>query len=96
MEHVAEEKKPAEKPDHSVTVVISTADEDREFTFPKTTKISEVISTVLDVFGLDPKDVYSLALADKPKEKLAADRPLVSYKIEDGTKLVLSSKGGGV
>jgi len=96
MEKVAEEKKPGHKPDHSVTVVICTPDEDREFTFPKTTKISEVISAAVEVFELDPKDVYSLALADKPTEKLAPDRPLVSYKIEDGTKLVLSSKGGGV
>ena len=96
MEKVAEEKKPANKPDDSFTVIVSTADEDREFTFPKTTKISEVITTVVNAFGLDPKDVYSLALADKPSEKLEPNRPLVSYKIEDGTKLVLSSKGGGV
>ena len=96
MEKVAEEKKPADKPDHNVTVVISTPDEDREFTFPKTTKISEVISTAVSTFGLDPKDVYSLAFADKPSEKLDPNRPLGSFKIEDGTKLVLSSKGGGV
>lgn len=96
MEKVAEAKKPADKPDHSVTVIISTADEDQEFTFPKTTKISEVIAAVVSAFHLDPKDVYSLALADKPSEKLDPDRPLVSYKIEDDTKLVLSSKGGGV
>ena len=96
MEKVAEEKKPADKPDHAVTVVISTSDEDREFMFAKTTKIFDVISTVVGAFGLDPKDVYSLALADKPSEKLDPNRPLVSYQIEDGTKLVLSSKGGGV
>lgn len=96
MEKVAEEKKPADKLDLAVTVIISTPDEDREFTFPKTTKISEVVSAAVNAFGLDPKDVYSLALADKPTDKLDADRPLVSYKIEDGTKLMLSSKAGGV
>jgi hypothetical protein len=96
MEKVAEGKKPADKPDHSVTVTISTADEDREFSFPKTTKVSEVVTAAVNAFELDPKDVYSLALADKPSEKLDPSRPLVSYKVEDGTKLVLSSKGGGV
>jgi hypothetical protein len=96
MEKVDEAQNPAAKPDHDVTVIISTPDEDREFTFPKTTKIAEVISTAVSTFGLDPKDVYSLALADKPSEKLDPNRSLVSYKIENGTKLVLSSKGGGV
>jgi hypothetical protein len=95
MENVAE-KKPTDKPDHTVAVIISTPDEDREFMFPRTTKISEVISTAVEAFKLDPKDVYSLALADKPSEKLDPNRPLVSYNVEDGTKLVLSSKGGGV
>ena len=91
-----EEKKPANKPDHDVTVTISTPDDDKEFTFPRTSKISEVIAVAVNAFELDPKDVYSLALADKPSEKLDPNRTLVSYKVEDGTKLVLSAKGGGV
>jgi hypothetical protein len=96
MDATTASSKSEEKADKNVTVIISTADEDREFTFPKTTKIAEVISTAVSAFNLDPKDVYSLALADKPSEKLDPNKPLVSYKIEDDTKLVLSSKGGGV
>ncbi len=93
MEIAAEPKKPEHKPDHTITVVISTPDEDEEFTFDKTTKISEVITVAVTKFGLDPNDAYELALADKPTEKLSKDRPLNSFKeIKDGTKLILSSR----
>lgn len=96
MEHLTEQKPGGGRPDHDVTVLISAPDEDRKFTFPKTAKISEVLAAAVKAFGLDPNGVYTLALVDKPAEKLDPHRTLVSYKIEDGSKLLLSSKAGGV
>ena len=86
----------AAKSDKDITVVISSPDEDANFTFKKTTKVEDAIKVAVDKFGLSPKDQYDLALADEPAVKLDPQRPLVSYKIEDGTKLLLTSRGGGV
>lgn len=86
----------AAKPDKDITVLISSPDEDAKFTFKKTTKVEAAIKEAVEKFGLSPKDQYDLALADEPAVNLDPQRPLVSYKIEDGTKLLLTSRGGGV
>lgn len=92
----ADVKKPSGKSDKDVTILICSADEDREFTFDKNAKIGEVIDKVVDAFGLSKNDTYSLVFPDQPKEPLDKNRPLVSYHIKDGTKLILTSVGGGV
>lgn len=98
MEKVAEaEKKHGGKPDKELTIEIISADQDETFTFLRDTKVKEVISTAVAKLGLDPKDAYDLTFPDRPKEPLEHERPLGSYhEIHDGTKLVLTSRGGGV
>lgn len=86
----------AGKPDQDITVEVNSADADATFSVPKTTTVDELIRLAVAKFGLDPGDVYSLALPGKPKEPLAPNRPLVSYQLEDGARVVLTSKGGGV
>src|SRR6266704_7046599 len=98
MEKVAEtEKKLDGMPDKELTIEIISADDDETFTFERNAKIKEVINTAVTKFGLEPKDAYDLTFSDRPKEPLEHERPLGSYhEIHDGTKLVLTSRGGGV
>lgn len=94
-------------PDRELTIIICSADEDREFTLAKTTKINDVIAAAVEAFGLDPNDAYDLFFPNQgggghdPGSNqnilLPKDRPLVSFdEIHDGTKLILTSRGGGV
>jgi hypothetical protein len=103
-----EESKHEVRVDKDLTILICSADEDREFTFARTTKIRDVITAAVTAFGLDPNDAYDLSLPKKGGDgghgggshqsvSLSKDRPLGSYhEIQDGTKLVLTSRGGGV
>lgn len=62
--------------------------------FDKTTKVSEVIETVINDMELDGGDSFELAHSGtvlEPKE-----RPLVSFGIECGAKLELIATGSGV
>lgn len=86
----------AGKPDKDIAIEVSSADADATFKVPKTTKVSELITKAMAEFGLDPNDVYSLALPGKPGEPLQGDRPLVSYGLDDGARVLLTSKAGGV
>jgi hypothetical protein len=97
-------------PHKELTITICSADDDREFTFPRTTKIGEVIATAVKAFGLDPNDAYDLFLPKRPtggqggnggcahqNQPLDKDRTLGSYhEIHDGAELILTSRGGGV
>jgi hypothetical protein len=79
-----------------LTVAVQSTRGTKSFSFPKTAKISDVISTVVSAFGFAPGDRFELALATNPGEVLQPERPLVSYQITDGTALLLTSIGGGV
>jgi hypothetical protein len=68
----------------------------KDFSFPKETKVADVIAKAVEVFGFAPGDKFELVLASKPDEPLQPERPLVSYHIADGTVLILTAIGGGV
>jgi hypothetical protein len=86
----------AGKNDDTINIEVNSADADATFTVSKTTKVSELISMAVAKFVLDPNDVYSLALPGKTGEPLQGDRPLVSYHLQDGARVLLTSKAGGV
>jgi hypothetical protein len=84
------------KPDKDLTFTVSSAGDDADFTFPKTAKVSEVIEAARVKFGLSPSDKYTLAFIATPQETFDPNRTLVSYKVEDGSHLLLTSHGSGV
>ncbi len=87
---------PPKPPHDDVSIIIQSTRGEKPFTYPKTTKISEVIEQAVAAFGFVKGDKFSLALASDPGTTLDPNRPLVSYHIVDGTKLILSAIGGGV
>ena len=81
--------------DQNIRVVIQSPQGQAEFTFAKTTKVSEVIETARKQFGFEPGN-FSLR-REKTNEVLAPERPLVSFHIEDGEVLLLVPEmGSGV
>lgn len=108
---VHDQAKNGVRPDKELTITICSTDDDQEFTFPRTTKVADVIAAAVKAFGLDPNDAYDLFLSKRhggghgggghggghQNAPLEKDRPLGSYdEIQDGTKLILTSRGGGV
>ncbi len=61
--------------------------------FPKTTKVSEVIATIVKDLAL-ATEPFQLIWKDKPLEP--QDRPLVSFGLEGRVKLTLVATGSGV
>jgi hypothetical protein len=96
MQQTVEVQKDSGINDKTVTIVIETADEDREFTFDKNAKIQQVIDVAVNSFGLAAGNTYNLVFPDKPNEPLDKNRPLVSFGVKDQAHLVLTSVGGGV
>lgn len=96
------EPTPEIRPDKELEIFISSADEDREFDFKRSTTVAEAITVAVNAFKLDPKDAYDLTFPQKPGQKkpsepLPKDRTLGSFpEIKDGTQLVLTARGGGV
>jgi hypothetical protein len=84
------------KNDDILEIKIQSTRGEKEFHFPKTTKVSEVIAQAVVAFGFAPGDSFQLVLATNLKEPLSPERPLVSYGITDGTVLVLTAVGKGV
>jgi len=80
---------------HEITITIQSGRGSDTFTFPQQTKIADVIEAARVKFGYPPGDTYSL-VREKDKTELEPQRTLVSYKIEDGEILTLSSTGSGV
>lgn len=68
----------------------------KEFSFPKETKVADVLAKVVSAFGFAPGDRFELVLAMNPGEPLQPERTLVSYHITDETVLILTAIGGGV
>ena len=87
-----------EPQDRSIKVRIQSTRGKKEFSFPKLTKVADVIKEAADAFGfvVNSGDQFELVLATKPDESLEPQRTLASYPIEDGDVLILTSIGGGV
>ena len=62
--------------------------------FPKTKKISEVISTVVSSLGLDGRD--ALELVNNGSVLQPTERPLVSFGLAGTVQLDLVATGSGV
>jgi len=96
------EPTPEIRPDKELDILISSADEDREFDFKRSTTVGEAIAVAVNTFKLDPNDAYDLTFPKKPHQKkpsepLPKDRTLGSFpEIKDGTQLILTARGGGV
>lgn len=85
----------SEKKDKDIEVVIQSPQGQQQFTFDKTTKISEVIESARKAFGYQPGN-FILKRA-KDNETLAPERTLESYHIQDGELLLLVPEmGSGV
>jgi len=96
------EPTPEVRPDKELSIFISSADVDEEFTFKRSTTVGEAVTVAVAKFGLDPKDAYDLTFPPKPGQKkpsepLPQNRTLGSFpEIKDGTQLILTARGGGV
>lgn len=86
-----------EKQDLSVSV--GTPKGTISLTVSKTATVADVIQTVIDKLGLggstDSFELFSDVGGEK-KELTPATRPLVSFGIKDGDKLLLAATGSGV
>ncbi len=80
----------------NVTIRIETTQGTWEATFPKTTKVQEVIEAVINHFGFAPKGNYELCLETDRTNALKPERTLVSYGIKDGDILVFTDLGVAV
>lgn len=88
------EKKPKKKNDgQDLMVVIKTTEGDWQATFPKTTKISEVILAVIAHFTFTANGKYKLFLESDTTSALDPSRNLVSYGIEEGSILIFTDLG---
>lgn len=88
------DKKNKEK--NELSLIIQTPKGNWETTFSKTTKISDVLSAVINHFGFAPNGSYELRLDKNPNEALKPERTLISYQIEDSDILVLVDFGQAV
>lgn len=84
--------------DNEITllIIVPTQAEPWETTFPKTAKISEVIGAVVQQFGFASNGQYELKLDSDPNVELDPQRPLISFGIKDGDKLVFIDFGQAV
>jgi hypothetical protein len=82
--------------DKTLEVKIQSTRGTKDFSFEKTAKVGEAIAKAVTAFDFAQGDKFSLVLATNTGEKLLPERTLVSYKIVDGTLLILTSMGGGV
>jgi hypothetical protein len=84
------------KDDRTLEIVIQSTRGSKKFSFPKETKIADVIAKAVAAFGFAQGDKFELVLATSPGEPLRPERTLVSYHIEDGDIFILTAIGGGV
>lgn len=83
---------------NDITLTVISGRGSREFTFPKQTKVQDVARQAAGALGYPEDGAYTLVWmrSDTDQDELQADRPLVSYHIEDGARLALSETGSGV
>ena len=79
---------------HSITLNIATPAGAFTETFPKTTKVEEVIKTAIHRMKLDPHEHFDLVHNGQVLEPV--ERPLVSFGLKDGDKVELVATGSGV
>jgi len=82
--------------DNTIEVKIQSTRGTKDFAFPKTAKVSDVIAQAITTFGFVPGDKFELVLASDPGQPLQPERILVSLHIADGTLFILTAVGGGV
>lgn len=66
-----------------VCLIVVTTQGEWQSNFPQTTKVSEVISKVIQHFGFATNGTYELRLQSNPSEALKPERTLVSYHLVD-------------
>ena len=82
--------------DRTIKIVIQSTRGKNVFSFPKLTKIADVIDKAVQFFDFQQGDRFELVLATKPGEPLQPQQTLASYQIEDDSVLILTAIGGGV
>lgn len=85
-----------EKSDNNLEIEIRTVQGIFKTTFPKTTKVNEVIQAVIKHFNFAQNGKYDLRLETDPDNALESERPLVSYGIKDGDVLIFTDLGVAV
>ncbi len=88
--------KPTPKKDDEIDVVVLSQLGTYEHTFPKTAKLSEVITAAAAALGFNQADRLDLVLDTDRGNVLDPNRPLVSYHFADGIKFLLTATGNGV
>jgi len=88
--------KEGDQKDQDLTILIETSQGTWENTFPKNTKISEVIQAVIQHFGFVAGGKYELRMENEPDTPLKPERPLVSYGIKNGDVLIFTDFGEAV
>ena len=76
-----------------LTVRIETTQGTWDTTFPKTTKIEEMILSIVTHFGFAANGRYELRLESDPDNALKSERTLVSYGIKDNYILIFTDLG---
>ena len=79
--------------DGKITLKVATPAGVYENTFEVTLKVYEVVAIVVKAKGLTEGDAFELAFDGEP---LPNDRPIGSFKFEDGTVLDLIASGSAV
>lgn len=82
--------------DNELSVSILTTQGTWDTSFEKTTKVTEVLQAIVNHFGFASNGNYELRAEENPDIALKPDRPLVSYGIQDGDKLVFTDLGVAV
>lgn len=80
--------------DQDITLDIATPRGPFVGEFPKTTKVAEVINTVVSAVGLTLGEQFELVYNGAVLQP--TERPIVSFGLEDGAKLELVATGSGV
>ena len=81
---------------HTLSLTIQTTRGSKNFDLPKTAKVAEAIAAAVAAFDFAASDTFTLVLASDVEHALDANRPLVSYHVQDGTVLILTAIGSGV
>jgi len=80
--------------DKDVCLIIQTSQGEWKTLFPKTTKVSEVITAVKQHFNFAETGKYEMRLESNPKETLKPERTLVSYGLSEVCQKVVFTDMG--
>ena len=82
--------------DKELQIQIQTTKGTWDTSFPKTTKVQEIIQAVISHFGFAADGHYQLHLENNPDTPLNPQQPLVSFGIKDGDILIFTDLGVAV